>query len=102
MWFFPIGHPPRSPETMIRFSQTILDKQNSSQGIAGWTPESSTRTFFFFSECGAKEQKRGEHLGYEGIYDPGEGEEQESLQLVPWTPAAVSVRVPISRLMFIA
>lgn len=48
MWFFPIGHPPRSPETMIRFSQTILDKQNSSQGIAGWTPESSTRTFFFF------------------------------------------------------
>lgn len=64
--------------------------------------KSSTLFFFFFSECGAKGQKRGEHLGYEGIYDPAEGEEQESLQLAPRTLAAVSVSVPVSRPMFIA
>lgn len=62
MWFFPIGHSPHLPETMIRFSQTILDKQNSSQGIAGWTPESSTHTFFPPLSVEPRSRKEGNTL----------------------------------------
>ena len=43
-----------------------------------------------------------DHLGSEGIYEKGEAEEQESLQLVLWSLAAIPVGFPIPRLILIA
>lgn len=47
-------------------------------------------------ECRAKEQERRAHLGSEGIYRRREAEEQESLQLVLWSLATISVTFPTS------
>lgn len=45
-------------------------------------------------ECRAKERRA--HLGSEGIYRRREAEEQESLQLVLWSLATISVTFPTS------
>lgn len=62
MWFFPIGHLSGGPETKARSPQTVPNKQNSSQGVAGWTPESSTFLFSFSESVEPRDRKEGNTL----------------------------------------
>jgi hypothetical protein len=62
MRFFPVGYLSNGPETEVRFPQTVPDKQKSSQGIAGWTPESNTLSPPFSGSVEPRDRKEGNTL----------------------------------------
>lgn len=90
---------PVARDSLVTLLQALGDHRNAFRRQAGVKGPARKLSGILLS---AKQQERGGHLGSEGIYERREAEEQERLQLVLWSLAAISVSFPIPRLMAIA
>lgn len=98
---FPLTHHPGSQEDVGEIAMALGDHRNAFRRQAGVKGPADKLSGILVRVWSQGTGKRGTTC-LQGIYERGEAEEQESLQLVLWNLAATSVCFPIPRLILIA